>query len=167
RIAAYGFEAGHGDGILRAARAGDYRRIKRVSDINGFYRPSRLSAGLPPARPPARPGRGTGGAMKRWGCLLVVIELLGFGWATPRAQALKKISLKEAHAMALANHPQVSAAEFRASAAGQVPTELRSSFFPNVTGTLTGAGAEPNSRIAAGGLNNPVIFSRYANGLSV
>jgi outer membrane protein len=32
---------------------------------------------------------------------------------------------------------------------------------------VTGAGAAENSRLAAGGLNNPVIFSRLAGGLNV
>ena len=34
-------------------------------------------------------------------------------------------------------------------------------------GSVTGADAENNSRIAAGFLNNPIIYERYANGITV
>jgi outer membrane protein len=40
-------------------------------------------------------------------------------------------------------------------------------YYPTATGSLTGAGALPNSRIAAGSLNNPIILNRYSNGLQV
>jgi outer membrane protein len=45
--------------------------------------------------------------------------------------------------------------------------EVRSNYYPTVYGSLTGAGAETDSRIAAGGLNNPIIYNRYANGVTL
>ena len=39
--------------------------------------------------------------------------------------------------------------------------------FPFVTGNVTAVGAEDDSRIAAGALNNPIIYSRVATGVSI
>jgi outer membrane protein len=54
-----------------------------------------------------------------------------------------------------------------ASAAGQVPAELKANLEPTLSGSLTGVGADPGSRIAAGALNNPVVYNRLGSGLSV
>ena len=44
--------------------------------------------------------------------------------------------------------------------------EAKSAYFPVVWASTTGAEAASNSRIAAGGLNNPIILDRFAAGLS-
>ena len=54
-----------------------------------------------------------------------------------------------------------------ALAARQVVTETRAAEYPFAYGSLTGAGALSDSRIAAGGLNNPIIYDRYSNGLTL
>ncbi len=82
------------------------------------------------------------------------------------AQTLQKITLKEAETIALRNHPRLRAAEFLASAAGQVVNEVKSAYLPVVYGSVTGAAAVDKSRIAAGGLNNPIIFNREAEGIT-
>src|ERR1017187_5716340 len=79
----------------------------------------------------------------------------------------QKLTLKDAEAMALRNHPLLQAATFEAGAAGQVTREAKSAYYPTVSGNITGAGAMSNSRIAAGGLNNPLILNRESNGLEV
>ena len=78
-----------------------------------------------------------------------------------------QLSLKDAEALALRNHPQLQAATYNAQAAEQVTREEKSAYLPTATGSLTGAGAISNSRIAAGGLNNPLILNRYSNGVQV
>ncbi len=83
------------------------------------------------------------------------------------AQTPMHLTLDEAAAIALKNHPQVSAALLNAAAANQVTTEVRSSFYPSVFGSVTGAGASSNSRIGAGALNNPIIYDRLATGFTV
>jgi outer membrane protein len=83
------------------------------------------------------------------------------------AQTPQKLTLKEAERLAVANHPLIRAAEFTASAANEITTEARSAYYPFAFGSLTGAKAESNSRIAAGGLSNPIILDRYANGVTV
>src|SRR5579862_406516 len=83
-----------------------------------------------------------------------------------RAQAPQKLTLQEAEQIALQNHPQIQAATQLASAATARVQEARSSYFPQVNGSVTGVEAENNSRIAAGFLNNPVIYDRLAEGFA-
>ena len=83
------------------------------------------------------------------------------------AAAPQKLNLKQAETIALANHPQIKAASFTAAAAEQVNTEVRSAYFPQVYGNLTGVDAENGTRLAAGALNNPLILERFASGLAV
>jgi outer membrane protein len=78
-----------------------------------------------------------------------------------------QLTLAGAEALARQNNPRITAAKFNAAAAYQVPNELRSNFQPTLTGSLTAVGADSGSRLAAGGLNNPVVYSRLASGLSV
>jgi outer membrane protein len=79
------------------------------------------------------------------------------------------LTLSEAHETALKNHPRITVADLRALAARQVTREARSGFFPNVYGSVVAVGtARENTRLAAiGGLNNPSIFDRNAEGLTI
>ncbi len=83
------------------------------------------------------------------------------------AQQIMPLTLKEAHELALKNHPQIQAAQYTAQAAGEVVKETRSAYQPTVFGSFTGVGADSGSRIAAGALNNPVIYNRVGVGLTV
>src|ERR1035441_161947 len=82
-------------------------------------------------------------------------------------QAPQKFSLQEAEQIAIQNHPRIQAATQLASVAAAQVQEARSSYYPQAYGSLTGVEAENNSRIAAGGLNNPIIYDRFAEGLVV
>ena len=82
-------------------------------------------------------------------------------------QAIQTLSLREAEQIAIQNHPQIQAAANLAAAAQAQVTQARSAYYPTVYGSLTGVDGEHNSRIAAGGLNNPIIYERYSNGLTV
>lgn len=77
------------------------------------------------------------------------------------------LSLKQAEALALKNNPQISVARLTALASQQVSREVRSSLWPAATGDLTGVDSRANSRITAGGLNNPIIYQRAAAGVMV
>src|SRR5437764_1693526 len=83
------------------------------------------------------------------------------------AQAPMRLTLAEARHLALQNNPQAAVAQFTAAAAYQVPNQYRAAFQPNVFGSLTGVGADNGSRLAAGGLNNPVVYDRLGSGLSI
>lgn len=88
--------------------------------------------------------------------------------ATPcRGQAPQKLNLEQAEQIALQNHPQIQAATQLASAAAAQVQEARSSYYPQVNGSLTGVEAEHDSRIAAGFLNNAIIYDRFADGVAV
>ena len=79
----------------------------------------------------------------------------------------KPLTLQEAEALALKNNPQITVAKLLALQSHEFVTESRSALLPNASLSVTGVGANAGSRIAAGGLNNPVIFPRVAEGASV
>jgi outer membrane protein len=96
---------------------------------------------------------------------MVLLCLMGARVTT--AQPGTPLTLAQAEQTALQNHPQVQAAQFTARAANEVVRETRSAYFPTAFGSVTGAEAESGSRIAAGGLNNPVIYDRFATGVTI
>lgn len=77
------------------------------------------------------------------------------------------LSLKQAEALAVKNNPQISVARLTALASEQVTREVRSSLWPTATANLTAVDSRANSRITAGGLNNPIIYERAAAGVTV
>ncbi len=83
------------------------------------------------------------------------------------AQSPRPLTLAEAEKIALASHPRLQARRLLASAATQDTRQVRAGYFPTLFGSLTGAGAPTNTRLAAGGLNNPIILSRLASGVTV
>jgi hypothetical protein len=83
------------------------------------------------------------------------------------AQPPMHLTLAEAQRQAIQNNPQFSAAKYTAAAAYQVPLEYRSAYEPSLMGSFTSVGADNGSRLAAGGLNNPVVYNRLGSGLTV
>ena len=77
------------------------------------------------------------------------------------------LSVKDAEALALRNNPAISVARLSALASEQVTREVRSSLWPQAYANLTAVDARNNSRITAGGLNNPIIYTRAAGGGTV
>jgi outer membrane protein len=77
------------------------------------------------------------------------------------------LTLQDAEKIAIQNHPQIQAATYLSSAAKASVTEARSEYYPHAYGSLTGVEAENNSRVSAGALNNPIIFNRFADGMTV
>jgi len=100
--------------------------------------------------------------------LALGLALVGKLFADVTANAPALLTLAEAQQLALKNHPQIAAANYRALAAQEALTESRAGFYPNVNlyGNAVGAGNE-NTRVMAGGLNNPSIYDRAAGGLAV
>jgi len=98
---------------------------------------------------------------------LSLLLLLTGTSASGQSPQLQKLTLAEAEKIAVQNHPQIQAAISRASEARAHVTQERAAYYPNIYGSLTGVEAENNSRITAGVLNNPIIYARYANGLTV
>lgn len=83
------------------------------------------------------------------------------------AQTPERLTLAEAEKRALAQHPAIEAGAFEAMSVAQRVDQAKAARNPFVTASFTAAGAPDNSRIAAGALNNPVIYSRAATGVSV
>ena len=89
-----------------------------------------------------------------------------FADGTPSTPA--PLTLADAQKLALQNHPQIAAANYRALAAQEVAKETQSGFFPNLNAYGNAVGAQnEDARILAGGLNNPSIYDRVAGGLAV
>ena len=92
----------------------------------------------------------------------------GSSFADGTTNAPSRLTLAEAQKLALQNHPQVAAANYRTLAAQEVLTETRAGYFPNATLYADAVGAnDEGTRIMAGGLNNPSIYNRDAGGLEV
>jgi outer membrane protein len=87
--------------------------------------------------------------------------------AAPSSGGPRTLSLKEAEQLALKNNPLISVARLTALASDEVTRQARSALWPNAAADLTGVDSHPNSRITAGGLNNPIIYERAAVGASV
>jgi outer membrane protein len=77
-------------------------------------------------------------------------------------------TLQEAEQYALQNHPRIFSAQLTAEAVRQEIREARSAFFPQVYAELDAVYAPSNTRLAAlNGLNNPSIYSRESNGVTI
>jgi outer membrane protein len=101
-------------------------------------------------------------------CSLAGAQMQGSSAATPaRTQAGGPLTLQQAEAIALKNNPQISVGKLRALEAQQFVRETRSALLPTAYLSLTGVDSKPGSRIAAGGLNNPIVFPRAAGGATV
>jgi outer membrane protein len=98
---------------------------------------------------------------------LFVLAILSLIPAPSFAQNAQPMTLKEAEQIAIQNHPQIQAATNLAAAAQAQVKEVRSVYYPQAYGSATGAVAENDSRIAAGGLSNSIVYDRYANGVTV
>jgi outer membrane protein len=87
------------------------------------------------------------------------------------------LSLKEARQIALANRPLVRAANLSVAGARQNTIQVQSARYPQLSASITAVDAYRetttqdgkevtlDTRIAAGGLNNPTILRRESNGL--
>src|SRR5205085_1441092 len=99
--------------------------------------------------------------------IAIVLILTSAGMGAFAQTPPRKTTLREAREMALRASPRVASANYLEAAARQVVIEARSALFPNITSNVTAVDALDSSRIAAGGLNNPVIYSRLAGGIGM
>jgi outer membrane protein len=99
--------------------------------------------------------------------VVVAITTLGLSGLLHSQTSAPQLSLAEAQAIALKNHPQVLASHATYLQADQVTRATRSAYYPTLSGDVTGAQANLNSRLGAGALNNPALFSHFGSGLSL
>ncbi len=85
----------------------------------------------------------------------------------PSGQTGPPLTLEQAEAIALKNNPQITLGRLRALQAQQYVREARSALLPTAFLSLTGVDADSGSRIAAGSITNPTVYSRAAGGATV
>ncbi|MGA8271314.1 MAG: TolC family protein [Candidatus Sulfotelmatobacter sp.] len=85
----------------------------------------------------------------------------------PPSPSVARLTVKNAEAIALKNNPTISVARLSALASEQVTREVRSNLWPQAYANLTAVDAEANSRLTAGALNNPIVYTRAAGGATV
>jgi outer membrane protein len=99
---------------------------------------------------------------------IVVLGMLGGLAGLLCAQApVQQLSLHDAEAIAVKNHPQVLASQAMYQRADQITIQARSPYYPTLNGEVTGAQANLNSRLGAGVLNDPRLFNHFGSGLSL
>ena len=79
-----------------------------------------------------------------------------------------RLSLEEAKAEALRNHPLYAAAQLQTLLAKESLKETQAAYFPTANGYVNAVGTgNENTRILAGDINNPSIYDRVADGITV
>lgn len=97
--------------------------------------------------------------MRRWLPLVLVSVAV--------AQDASLLTLQEAEAIAMRNHPRVAAARLAAEASQETAKQFRATLSPVLAANFTGSVAEHGTRIGAGQLNASSLFSRTGAGISI
>jgi outer membrane protein len=98
---------------------------------------------------------------------LSVTGILLCGLAAGQTPAPPRLTLEQAAALAIKNHPQVATARNVAAAAGQHVVEAKSSYYPTIDGEITGTQANSLGRIGAGILPASSLFNRNGEGFQL
>lgn len=96
----------------------------------------------------------------------VLLIVFAGGLLQAQSTGPQRLTLAEAEEIALRTNPRIAGAQAQALAVAQGEVQARAPLYPVLSGSLTGAGAPSDTRLAAGALNNPIIFSRLASGVS-
>jgi outer membrane protein len=98
--------------------------------------------------------------------LTIANIVLVFCIATPLfSQAPVRLTLGDAKATALNNHPQILAAQNEAAYTNEEITISRAPYFPALSADLTGSQGTPSARIGAGALSASRLFNRFGQGV--
>src|ERR1019366_114757 len=168
RIAAHGAQTRRRQRGLCAAGACHPGRAERFGGADRIPRPGGLRSGLRRARSGLRavPAAKVSLIMRNSILIFGALAVCGspqFAMAQPPAH----LTLAQAQQLAIQNNPQFTAARYNAAAAYQTAPQYKAAYEPTVFGSLTGVGADNGSRLAAGGLNNPIVYNRIGTGLSI
>jgi len=82
-------------------------------------------------------------------------------------QTPQRLTLQEAEAMAIRNHPQIAAAQNEINFANQQIIARRAAYYPTITGDLTGSQGNNLARIGAGDLPSSRLFNRFGQGILI
>ena len=80
---------------------------------------------------------------------------------------LPRLSLQEAQAMALQNHPRIAAAQNEVNYANQQITVNRAGYYPDINADVTGSQGNNMARIGAGDLPSSRLFNRFGQGVII
>jgi outer membrane protein len=83
------------------------------------------------------------------------------------AQTPATLTLQEAEALAVKNHPQIQAAQNEVNFANQQIVINRAPYYPNVSGEITGSQGNNLARIGAGDLPASRLFDREGQGVVI
>jgi outer membrane protein len=95
----------------------------------------------------------------------VAAALLAIGQIALAQTSPVKLTLQDAEALALKNHPRVLAAQTEVAFANQQVTEARSAYYPDLSADITGSQGNDLSRIGAGELSASRLFNRFGQGI--
>jgi outer membrane protein len=99
--------------------------------------------------------------------IVSIATLAVIGGIQTNAQTPPKLTLAEAQALAVKNHPQIQAAQNEVGFANQQIVINRSPYYPSVSGEITGSQGNNLSRIGAGDLSASRLFDRFGQGVVV
>jgi len=103
--------------------------------------------------------------LKRLAHRAFILAILGASSAI--AQTPPRLTLQEAEALAVKNHPQIQAAQNEAEFANQQIVINRAPYYPAVSGDLTASQGNNLARIGAGELSASRLFDRVGQGVVV
>jgi outer membrane protein len=103
----------------------------------------------------------------RYLSVTLLLILSTAGWLTAQPASSLKLSLPEAEALALKNHPQVLAAQNETAAMEQRVVQAKAAYYPVLDGDVTGSQGNPGARIGAGFLTDSRLFDRFGDGLTL
>jgi outer membrane protein len=100
---------------------------------------------------------------------LVLASLFGvcFSACVCAQTTTPSLSLAEAEALALKNHPRILASEADYLRADQITVQTKSAYYPALNGEITGAQANQDARLGAGVLNDPRLFNHFGSGITL
>ncbi|MGD0360710.1 MAG: TolC family protein [Bryobacteraceae bacterium] len=102
--------------------------------------------------------------------LIVVLSLAalsGTGALAQTTPAPPPLTLQDAEALAIKNHPQVQAAQLNYQASQQGVAEARAAYYPTLEGDVTGSQGNPQGRIGAGYLTASRLWDRFGQGVTL
>ncbi len=99
--------------------------------------------------------------------IYLAVPIACLGPTVLHSQPRVHLTLAEAQRLAIQNNPSFTAAKYNAAAAYQTAPQYKAAYEPAVFGSVTTVGADNGSRLAAGALNNPIVYNRIGTGLSI
>ena len=87
--------------------------------------------------------------------------------SAPASTGARRLTLADAEQLALKNNPRIGESQFQERAYEEVVREFRAAYLPSLTGNITAVGADSGTRLAAGALNNPIVYSRVGTGVTM